>query len=122
MHEVSIATAMLEVARPHVPAGCRLRRVRIIAGPLQSIDSLAMDFAWRAVTDSAGLSDVQLDLQLLRWKLQCPDCGRVWDKEIFSNVCVCGGRGAFLVGGSELQVASIEVDDVLKGEPSCKSQ
>jgi len=113
MHELSIATAMLDVARRHVPAGRSLRGVTVIAGPLQSIDSLAIDFAWRAVTSCAGMPEVWLDLQALPWKFQCPDCGRSWEDKTFNNNCTCGGIRGFSIGGSELQVASIEVDDPL---------
>ena len=78
MHELSIATAMLQVAREHVPAGCILCRVRMLAGPLQCIEPLAMTFAWNAVLQEEGLGEVQLELRTLPWQMKCPDCGRQW--------------------------------------------
>ena len=122
MHELSLASAMFDIVRRHVPEGTVLRRVRMVAGPLRSIEPLAMDFAWKAVTRDAGLGDVHLELRILPWKLRCPDCGRQWQEVELNHRCACGCGCAFPVGGSELQVTSIEIDDTVKGDTSCKSQ
>ena len=50
MHELSIATSILELAQRHVPAGAVLQRVDVRAGELRGIEPQAMEFAWRACT------------------------------------------------------------------------
>jgi hydrogenase nickel incorporation protein HypA/HybF len=122
MHEISLATVMLEIVRSHVPDGSVLRSVRMVAGPLRSIEPLSMEFAWRAVTTDAGMQDVHLDLKILPWTLRCPDCGKQWQDTELNHQCACGCGCAFPIGGNELQVTSIEVDESLKGETSCKSR
>ena len=53
MHELTIATSILELARRHMPAGSVLRAVHVRAGPMRSIERSAMDLAWRACVAAA---------------------------------------------------------------------
>ena len=65
MHELSIASAILELARQHQPTGTILRSVSVVAGPMRAIQPEAMQFAWQAVIAEAEMKNVQLDFQLL---------------------------------------------------------
>jgi len=47
MHEFSIASSLLDLAKQHTPAGAVLRRIVMEAGPLHGIDREAMQWAWR---------------------------------------------------------------------------
>ena len=124
MHELSLASSVLEIARRSVPRDARLRVVRVIAGPMRAIDPDAMQFAWQSVTVEAGDENVQLELDLRPWTLRCPECGCAWNSEQLDCACAaCGCNRAFPLGGDELQVVSIEVDeqstDDLKGAVPC---
>ena len=124
MHELSLASSVLEIAWRSVPRHARLRVVRVIAGPMRAIDPDAMQFAWQSVTAEAGDEKVQLELDLRPWTLRCPECGRAWNSEQLVCACfACGCNRAFPLGGDELQVVSIEVDeqstDDLKGAVPC---
>lgn len=110
MHELSIAESVLELARKHVPAGSLLRKVSIRVGRLRAIDELAMELAWSAVLDGAPEGRVALEMNLLPWKLKCPDCQRVFDAEDYPASCACGGGAAMPIGTDELQLESIDVD------------
>ncbi|HVT88329.1 MAG TPA: hydrogenase maturation nickel metallochaperone HypA [Tepidisphaeraceae bacterium] len=114
MHELSIAGAILDVARSRVPANCALKTVRVIAGPMRAIEPQAMQFAWEAVLDEEQLTDIQLELKLLPWLLHCPACHREWSSKDLQSACVCGCKSASPIDGDELQVSSIEVDDILE--------
>ena len=65
MHELSIATSILELARRHVPKGMVLQRVQIRAGELRGIEPHAMEFAWRACTLGIDAEGSTLDLQIV---------------------------------------------------------
>jgi Zn finger protein HypA/HybF involved in hydrogenase expression len=110
MHELSIAEALLELARKHVPDGAVLKGVSVRVGRMRAIDEPAMDLAWRAVTEDAPEGAVKLEMQFSPWKLQCPACGRLFDADDYPADCVCGQRGAMPVGTDELQLLSIDVD------------
>ena len=68
MHELSIAGAILDLAREHTPPEASLRIVHLSAGPLRGIDEVAMQHAWLAVTDSTPLARVELELTQLPWR------------------------------------------------------
>ena len=124
MHELSLASSILKIAHRSVPQGAQLLVVRVIAGPMRTIDSDAMRFAWQSVTAEAGDERVQLELDLRPWTLRCPECGCAWNSERLDCACfACGCNRAFPLGGDELQVVSIEVDeqstDDLKGAVPC---
>ncbi|MGD0542685.1 MAG: hydrogenase maturation nickel metallochaperone HypA [Tepidisphaeraceae bacterium] len=107
MHELSIAEAILDLARRNVPLGGTLRSVRITAGPMRGIDPQCMQMAWQAI----GQGDVALNLSELPWRMQCADCGRRWEQPELAERCACGSPQVRPVGGDELQLVSIEVDD-----------
>lgn len=111
MHELSIAHALIDLARGHVPEGARVRTVRVRVGPLQAIDDDAMQFAWAAVTEGSTLKDSELLLEWLPWILNCTECGRRWRSENWSAPCTCGSAEVDPTGGDELTLLSIDVDD-----------
>ena len=112
MHELSLASSILEIARHSAPRGGRLRIVRVVAGPMRAIDPDTMQFAWQAATADAGVDQVELELNLRPWTLRCPECACEWNSEQLEFACAaCGCNRAFPLGGDELQVVSIEVDE-----------
>lgn len=111
MHEFSIATALLDLVKRHVPPGGRLRRVVIEAGPLQGIDQQAMEWAWRAATDGGELAGSAVQIIFLRWKLHCPACGNEYAADQLDTPCDCGADSGHPVGGDELRLMSLTVDE-----------
>ena len=62
MHELSIAIAILDRAKAHLPPGALLERVHVVVGRLRAVDPDALQFAWRAALADAGLaSSIELD-------------------------------------------------------------
>lgn len=111
MHEFSIAEAICELAQRSTPAGCTLRRVKVIAGPMRCIDRTAMNLAWNALMRERCTPGVALDLELPPWSLLCPRCRRRWQSDALDTLCICGFDSPTPIGGDELQLISIEVDD-----------
>jgi Zn finger protein HypA/HybF involved in hydrogenase expression len=116
MHELSIAEAILDLARKSVPRGGTLRSVRMTSGPMRGIDPQCMQLAWQAM----GQRDVTLRLTLLPWQMLCADCGRLWQQPELAERCACGSTRVRPIGGDELRLVSIEVDDAEEERsPSC---
>jgi Zn finger protein HypA/HybF involved in hydrogenase expression len=121
MHELSIAQSVLDLARSHVPDGATLQSVRMVAGPMRCIDPECMQLAWQAISQD----QVVMNLIVLPWKMQCADCGRQWEQAELAQTCACGSARIRPVGGDELQLLSIEVDDTEddtepERNPSCR--
>ncbi|GAB4109066.1 MAG: hypothetical protein Kow00105_17380 [Phycisphaeraceae bacterium] len=111
MHELSIAHALIDLAREHVPPGAFVRRVCVRVGPLQAISDEAMHFAWSAVTESGPFHGAELDIQYLPWELRCLDCGRRWQGQGWSETCTCGGVDIQPTGSDELTLLSIDLEE-----------
>ncbi|MGA3065527.1 MAG: hydrogenase maturation nickel metallochaperone HypA [Tepidisphaeraceae bacterium] len=107
MHELSIAEAILDLARRSVPRGATLRSVRIVAGPMRAIDPDCMQIAWQGL----GQANIALNLSILPWQMQCAACGLQWEQTDLPQQCPCGSTHVRPLGGDELQLLSIEVDD-----------
>jgi len=117
MHELSIAGAILDSARRLTPAGARLTAVTLRAGPMRGIEPAAMQWAWQAATADTDYSAVKLALEVLPWRLQCPDCAAEFEASDVLAPCACGGQTARPIGGDELQIVAIEVDDAAGDSP-----
>jgi hydrogenase nickel incorporation protein HypA/HybF len=113
MHELSIAESIMELARRHVPEGARLKAVRVRFGPMRGIEPQAMQWAWQGVQmTGGGAARIGLKLEQTPWTLRCGQCGHEWQDERIVAVCrQCGLEAVRPVGGDELQLVSIEVDD-----------
>jgi len=117
MHELSIAQSVLDLARSHVPPGATLLSIRMVAGPMRCIDPDCMQTAWLGI----GQEDVTLNMTVLPWKMRCADCGREWEDAELARTCACGSSRIRPIGGDELQLLSIEVDDAeSERNPSCR--
>ncbi len=112
MHEMSIAEAIWDLAHSQVPPGAILRIVRVRAGPLRAIEPQSMQWAWEALSGERGACDIALELTTLSWRMRCEACGRQWNAPEIAERCGCGSACIRLVGGDELQLVSIEVDDL----------
>jgi hydrogenase nickel incorporation protein HypA/HybF len=112
MHELSIASSILELARQHTPPGAVLRRISLRVGPMRGIEPLAMDLAWEATTQGTDAAGSKLVLELLPWRLKCPACGSEVTADDCFAVCKCGAGPGYPVGGNELQMVSIDVDEI----------
>lgn len=110
MHELSIAESILRLADEHVPRGAALHAVRIAAGPMRGIDPESMQLAWKGVTDSRA-GKIALELETLPWTLRCPQCDREWTSREIDARCACGCDRPYPVGGDELRLLSIELED-----------
>jgi Zn finger protein HypA/HybF involved in hydrogenase expression len=111
MHELSIARSMFDLAVSRSPDGGRLREIELLVGPLQSIDPVALKWAWASLTDSTPHAGCNLSLVQQPWQLCCRNCGRKFSAADLSAECPqCGSGGAtFPLGGSELLLNSIEI-------------
>jgi Zn finger protein HypA/HybF involved in hydrogenase expression len=128
MHEMSIAPAILDLARRHVPKGAALRIVRVCAGPLRAIDRESMQWAWQALMEEQSAGPIALELKILPWNMRCTECGAEWESAEAAWRCSCGSTEVRPTGSDRLQLVSIEVDDVQTPIPtherssSCRSR
>ena len=118
MHELSIAVSLHEQIKRHTPADTVVRTARLRIGPMQAIEPDSLRMGWEATWQQDGLTSPtsppaptpELVLELLPWRLTCPECGRSWESPELYVVCQCGCATPNPEGGAELQLVSITVD------------
>ena len=112
MHELSIASAVVNTAEKHAagtargggdhdhrrapPGGARLARVLLRdRGPRH-----------------ASCEGARLEQRLVAARLRCEDCGQEWEPEVPAFRCPgCESARVEMLGGNELEVESIEIEE-----------
>ncbi len=112
MHELSIARSLLGLVKENTPEHAKVRSVLVRVGPLQAIEPGAMQLAWHAVTDDSPLDGVELSLTLVPWELHCSACDRRWTSENWSDPCQCGSCRVDPIGGHELTLLSLDIEEI----------
>jgi hydrogenase nickel incorporation protein HypA/HybF len=106
MHELSIAQAVLAVAREHA-GDRRLAAVRVEVGHLRQVVPSALTFAFELLAPGVELEIVQVPAEG-----RCRACGAATVFDGFPLACAaCGSLDVEVVAGEELRVESLEVEE-----------
>ncbi len=119
MHELALATAIVELVERHA-AGRRVRVVNARVGTLRQVVPRSLEFNFGFAARGAVCEGARLEQELIPALLGCVDCGRRWDPApppagtaealIVSFRCpACGSSRFEVLQGDELEVDSIEV-------------
>lgn len=114
MHELSIATAVLNTALKH--AGDRpVALVSVRAGRLRQVVPSSLEFYFEIVARDTPCQRARLELTEIAARLHCSDCEHEWEPEIPAFRCPrCESGTVAVVAGEELEVDYIEIE-----EPAC---
>ncbi len=118
MHELGLASEILEACRRRMPEAARLEEVRVAVGELSAVEPDLLRYAWEAVV--AGGPDAAATLEI-EWRPARQHCARCGDATrapgAWLNGCPrCGGR-LTVEGGMELDVLQFEYRPAA-GEPA----
>lgn len=118
MHEVSIASAILEAAQEETARrpGARLIRIGVRVGVLSGVDTDALQFAFECITAETEDEKVVLTTEKCPRVNRCNDCSREYtspETSPFTDVpCpFCSGTHTSFVSGDQLDVAFVEVEE-----------
>jgi len=105
MHELSVADAILAVARAHA-GGRRLVAVEVEVGHLRQVVPTALTFAFELLAPG-----VALELTEVAAAGRCRDCGAESELTVFPVTCACcDGMDLEIVRGEELTVLAVELE------------
>ena len=114
MHELGIMTGVVDSAKKAaLDAGAtRLLKVTLSVGEMTEAVDTALQFAFEALTDDDPFAKgAQLQVNMIRPKSRCLECGAVYEHDRFSMFCPeCDSFVTELIAGREMQIDSIEVD------------
>jgi hydrogenase nickel incorporation protein HypA/HybF len=109
MHELSIATAILNTAVKHAD-GQPVSRVRMRAGQMRQVVPQSLRFYFEIVARDTVCEGAELDLEEVEAQLGCEVCGWSWEPDIPAFLCSkCGSTEVAILAGEELEVDYIEV-------------
>jgi hydrogenase nickel incorporation protein HypA/HybF len=105
MHELSIADAILAVARAHAGER-RLVAVEVEVGHLRQVVPSALEFAFELLAPGVALEVTDVPVAG-----RCRDCGAESELAVFPLTCgACNGTNVEIVRGEELLVRAVEVE------------
>jgi hydrogenase nickel incorporation protein HypA/HybF len=117
MHELGIAANIFETVREYVPL-CRAtaaRAVRVRVGDLAGVLPDSLDFCFDALVAGTPYRACFLDIERVPARGECAECAGVFALEWPGLTCpACGSLAIARLGGTDLQVVDIEIDDGLE--------
>src|SRR5581483_7724725 len=109
MHELSIATAVLNTAVKHADG----RPVEIVAmrvGALRQVVPDSLLFYWDIVARDTCCEGSRLELDEIAARLSCGECGREWELDVPTFRCPdCASAQVEVIAGEELEVDYLEL-------------
>jgi hydrogenase nickel incorporation protein HypA/HybF len=114
MHEVGIANSIIEAGQIEAArrAGSKLVRIGVRVGTLAGVDMDALRFAFTALVQGTGLDAVDFEIQSCPRRNRCLECDSEFESALYSDPCPrCASERSILVGGEELDLAYVEVEE-----------
>jgi hydrogenase nickel incorporation protein HypA/HybF len=107
MHELSIATAVIDTCVAHA-GGARVLRVRMEVGRLVAVLPDSLRFCFDACAEGTPVEGAVLEILETPGRAVCDDCLSIVDLTAPFGVCACGGS-LRIVAGQELCVKDMEI-------------
>jgi len=116
MHELSLIEALideLECQRESNEWG-KILKVNLKVGAVRQVIPEVMIFAFQVATKGTFLDEATLELDVVPVKWKCRNCGYRWSEEkATTGFCEkCGSVEVDLLSGMELEIESLEVEDI----------
>ena len=113
MHELSIASAILDAVRSEAEKhpGARVTKVGVRIGALSGVEPEALSFGFSVLVQGTELEPLALAIESVPRRQRCPVCDFTFEAAEDSLACPrCGRTETLLSGGDELNLAYLEID------------
>jgi hydrogenase nickel incorporation protein HypA/HybF len=111
MHELAITRNIVAIVG-EAASGRRVRRVTIEVGKLSGVMADAIEFCFDIVAEGTALDGAALDIRLLDGRARCQDCATDFAADTLFSPCPCGSRRVVRLQGEELNIKSMELEEV----------
>ena len=119
MHEMSIVEALLEAVQreARVHSDARVLAVHVRVGKLRLVVPETLQFCYEAATRDTSLAGSQLEIEAVPATARCRECRAEFAVEENWFECPrCQSVGAELLTGQELDLTSIELEELQEVE------
>ncbi len=114
MHELSIAGTILETVEAEAarrPA-MRVVKVGVRIGELSGVNAEALQFGFEAMVKGTHLDPLALEIEQVPLRYRCSVCAHLFSAQDDIPRCpLCASPEILLVGGDDLHLAYLEVED-----------
>lgn len=114
MHELAIASSVLEAARAEtrLRPGMRLTKIAVRVGDLSGLDPEALSFCFEAVVKETDFETVVLEIERVSQRRRCSRCKHEFVVTGYDTACpACHDPLTVLFGGDELELAYLEMEE-----------
>lgn len=112
MHELSVSSAIVDTVVRHAD-GRRVTAVQVRLGRLRQVVPSSLAFYFELVSRETVCDGARLDQEVVPAALRCDGCAHAWEIDMPHFRCPeCGSADVTVETGEELEVASIEVEEV----------
>jgi hydrogenase nickel incorporation protein HypA/HybF len=114
MHELSIASSILDAVRSEVEKhpGAHVTKVGVRIGALSGVEPEALCFGFTALAQGTDLESLELVIENVPRRQRCPACDFTFEVAEDGLACPrCANAQTLLAGGEELDLAYLEVED-----------
>ena len=115
MHEFSIMQSALNQAlrEARLAGAVRVHEIRLRIGVLSGVVPEALQFAFEALTPGTAADGASLAIDEVPARFWCASCAREFvSPKLYSECPDCGQTSTELRAGRELELSSMEVDNV----------
>ena len=113
MHELSIATNILEAVRTEAARhdGGRVVKVGLRLGEFSGVDRESLCFCFEALVKDSDLEPLALDVEHVPHRNRCTHCQHEFDVVDYEITCPkCGALETRCIGGDEMELAYLELE------------
>lgn len=114
MHELSIASAILDAVRKEAEKrpGVHVAKVCVRIGALSGVEPEALSFGFSVLVRGTDLDPLALEIEAVPRRQRCPACDLTFEVKEYSLACPrCGRIETQFAGGDELDMAYLEVEE-----------
>ena len=121
MHELSIAQEILGIVHQYVPEPTEnyVKSVKVEVGKMSNILIDSLTFCFEAIIHDTPLMGAKLDIVEIPVSIICNNCKKTSEIEPPVFACPeCGSNQIKIIGGTELRVDEIEINDEISSDES----
>ena len=112
MHEVSIATSLLDLIGQQLGGVQKLSEVELRVGPLSGVSVHSLEFCFATIAGESGYGSPCLRIEATLVDIQCDRCPARYQVADPHDPCPrCGSWQRTILGGDELQLVSVTLEE-----------
>jgi len=113
MHEFPITEQIIKIAEKHArdAGAARVTKVKMVVGDYSGFIGESIQMYFDVISKGTACEMASIEIERVRPKLKCEDCGQLFERVLFSFECPsCGGQGCPTEIGKEFYIENIEIE------------